>query len=342
MTVRKVASATVVRELGRGAMGVVYEAFQEDLERRVAIKELPAPGSRNKELAERFRREGVAYAKLRHQNILAVYDFVEKNDALYLVMELVDGADLSVVAKTGALAPALVALIGARVADALAHAHHHKILHRDIKPANVIVSRTGEVKLMDFGVSKDLEASDLTREGMVVGSLPYMAPEILASADYDPRADIWALGVMLYELATGVRPFKGKDDSSLMRAIMRGNHAHVRTYAPTMPRRLGRAIERCLARKRDKRWPAALVLARELDACAASLLGDVDPEDTLATMMRQRELAVPESSPGTQLDPAVMHETRMSTPTRGEGTRRVAMALLLLLSFIAGGWFFLS
>ena len=343
MPTRRVGNTTIVRELGRGAMGVVYEGVQDDLERTVAVKELPPAATRNKELAERFRREGVAYAKLRHQNILAVHDFVEKNDSLYLVMEYVDGKDLAHVGKKGALPAGLVAAIGARVADALAHAHHHKVLHRDVKPANAIISRAGEVKLMDFGVAKDLQASDLTREGMVVGSLPYMAPEVLASADYDPRADIWALGVMLYELATGVRPFRGKDDSSLMRAIMRGKHEHVRTFARDMPRRLGRAIERCLARRREKRWPAALLLARELEACAAALLGDKDPEDLLAEMMVARGLTEAESNPGTKLDPDVMHETGVAPPPpRGGDTRVVAVALLMLLVLLAGGYFILS
>ena len=315
MAVRKVGNARIIRELGRGAMGVVYQAAQDDLGRMVAVKELPSAAAQNHELAERFRREGAAYAKLRHHNIPAVHDLVDKNDALYLIVEYVDGPDLARLARQGPLPPGIVAAIGARIADALAHAHHHKLLHRDVKPPNVLVSLDGSVKLTDFGVVKDLQASDLTREGMIVGSLPYMAPEVLASGDYDPRADIWALGVTLYELAAGTRPFNGKDDGALMNAILSGRHRHVRNLSPGMPRRLGRAIERCLARRRDKRWPAALVLARELDACAVDLLDALDAEDAIAKVLQERGFVPADSedaaAPPTRLDPGVMHETNV-------------------------------
>ena len=151
MPVRKVGNARIVRELGRGAMGVVYEGFQDDLQRSVAIKELPASSAKNKELEARFRREGIAYAKMRHESLIQVYDFVEKADALYLITEFVDGADLAkILSKGGALPSGAVAAIGARLAYALAHAHEYKLLHRDVKPANVLMSCWGEVKLTDF------------------------------------------------------------------------------------------------------------------------------------------------------------------------------------------------
>jgi hypothetical protein len=123
---------------------------------------------------------------------------------------------------------------------------------------------------------------------------------------------------------------------------MRGKHDHVRTYSAQMPRRLGRAIERCLARRRDKRWPAALVLARELDACATDLLGERDPQDALSVLMAERGLTEPESEPGTKVDPAVMHETDVVQAPTGGDTRVVAMALLMLIVLLASGYFFLS
>ena len=159
--VRKVGSSRIVREIGRGGMGVVYEAFQEGLDRPVAVKALDAKLARSKEMVERFRREGRAYAKLRHEAIVQVHDLVEKDDGLYLVTELVDGTDLArLLAQGGALPPDCVALVGARVADALDYVHFNALLHRDVKPANVMVSRDGEVKLMDFGIAKGEDDPD--------------------------------------------------------------------------------------------------------------------------------------------------------------------------------------
>ncbi|HEY6105972.1 MAG TPA: serine/threonine-protein kinase, partial [Anaeromyxobacteraceae bacterium] len=154
MAVRKVGTCRIVRELGRGGMGVVYEAFQEGLDRRVAVKALDQKLARSKELLERFRREGRAYAQLRHQAVVAVHDLVEKEDTLYLITEFVDGADLNrIMVQGGPLPPACLAVIGARVAEALDYVHFNKLLHRDVKPANIMVSRDGEVKLMDFGIA---------------------------------------------------------------------------------------------------------------------------------------------------------------------------------------------
>src|SRR5688500_15121422 len=135
MAVRKVGTCRIVRELGRGGMGVVYEAMQDDLERRVAVKELPSDSAARKEAVERFRREGVAGARLRHQSIVTVHDLIEKNDSLYLITELVDGSDLAKLLENGGpFSPAVVAVIGARLTEALDHAHFHKLLHRDVKP----------------------------------------------------------------------------------------------------------------------------------------------------------------------------------------------------------------
>ena len=248
-------------------MGVVYEAFQEGLDRPVAVKALDTKLARSKEIVERFRREGRAYAKLRHEAIVQVHDLVEKDDGLYLVTELVDGTDLAkLLAQGGALPPDCVALVGARVADALDYVHFNALLHRDVKPANVMVSRDGEVKLMDFGIAKGEDDASLTRAGMLVGSPSYMAPEVLAGGEAGPLADVWALGVSLYELLTGEKPFRGKDAEDLFAAIARGKFPAVRTLAPDCPRRLARAVERCLARRPAARFKSAGALARALDA----------------------------------------------------------------------------
>ncbi len=297
MTVRKVGTCDITREVGRGGMGVVYEARQEGLERTVAVKELAAELAKNPELATRFRREGLAYAQLRHQAIVAVYDLVEKLDALYLITEFVDGADLSRLVKEGGPLPsACVAVVGARVAEALDYVHFRKLLHRDIKPANVMISRDGEVKLMDFGIAKDQTADDLTRDGLLVGSPSFLAPEVLGGEKSDPQSDQWALGVTLYELACGQKPFAGNTADELFAAIRKGRFVPLRARAPQVPRRLASAIERCLRRRPNRRWENMGALAREFDICAGKYLHGFDPRGRLVALMTHRGFASQEQA----------------------------------------------
>jgi len=288
MAVRKVGTSRIVRELGRGGMGVVYEAVQEGLDRRVAVKALDPRLTGSKEQVERFKREGRAYAQLRHQAVVAVHDLVEREDALYLVTEFVDGADLAKLLKTGPLPPDGVALVGARVAEALEYVHFQRLLHRDVKPGNVMISTEGEVKLLDFGIAKDQTQGDLTKEGVLVGSPAYMAPEVLLGEEEDPTADVWALGVTLYELASGRKPFRGSSSKELFQAVRSGRFPRLRSVAPGVSRRLARAIERCLARRRAARWPGAGPLARELERCAATSLRGADPRGRLVALMTHR------------------------------------------------------
>jgi eukaryotic-like serine/threonine-protein kinase len=296
MAVRKVGTCEIIRELGRGGMGVVYEADQPMLGRRVAVKELPAENARNKEFVERFKREGKVYAQLQHQAIVAVHDLMEKNDAYYLVTEFVDGADLSKLLQSGALPAICVAIIGARVADALDHVHFHKLLHRDIKPANIMISRYGEVKLMDFGIAKDQTADDLTRDGLLVGSPSYLAPEVLSGERNDGQSDIWALGVTMYEMLTGQRPFSGRDQGSLFLAIRKGRFPPLRAIGPDVPRRLAKAVERCLRVKGRDRWRTAAALAAELEICAGKFLEGFHPQARLLALMSARGYPLPEDN----------------------------------------------
>ncbi len=317
--VRKVGTARIVRQVGRGGMGVVYEAFQDGLDRPVAVKILDTKLLRSKEVVERFRREGRAYARLRHEAIVAVHDLVERDDGLYLVTDLVDGADLArVVATGGALPPDCAAIVGARVAEALDYVHFNALLHRDVKPANVMVSRDGEVKLMDFGIAKGEGDLSLTRAGMLVGSPSYMAPEVLAGGEAGPPSDVWALGVSLYELVTGEKPFRGSDAEELFAVIAKGRFRRVRALAPSCPRRLARIVERCLARRVGRRWTSAGDLARALDACAARLLGKVHPRARLVALLANRGFATEEIALS-KLDLSTLRATRIAD-ARGSAT----------------------
>jgi serine/threonine-protein kinase len=313
MAVRKVGTARIVKELGRGGMGVVYEATQEELGRRVAVKALDPKLGKSKEISERFRREGKAYAALRHTAIVTVHDLVEKEDGgLFLITELVDGIDLTkLLEKGGALPAACVAVIGARLAEALDYVHFMKLLHRDVKPGNVMVSREGEVKLMDFGIAKDQTAKDLTKDGMLVGSPSYLAPELLGGDPSDTKSDLWSLGVTLYELASGEKPFKGKDAETLFSAIRKGEHPKLRAIAPGVPRRLARAIERCLHVKPRSRWRDAGSLARELERVAAKLLVGFHPQGRLVALMSHRGFSE-EKEALTYVDARSLLETRLA------------------------------
>jgi serine/threonine-protein kinase len=345
--VRKVGTSRIVREIGRGGMGVVYEAFQEELDRPVAVKALDMKLARSKEIVERFRREGRAYAKLRHEAIVQVHDLVDKDDGLYLVTEFVDGADLArVLHKGGALPAECVAVVGARIADALDYVHYNALLHRDVKPANVMASRDGEVKLMDFGIAKGEADMSLTRAGMLIGSPSYMAPEVLAGEEAGPPADVWALGVTLYELLAGEKPFRGRDAEDLFASIQRGKFRRVRALAPSCPRRLARAVERCLAQAPKQRFKSAGALARELDAIAARLLPrGLNPRARLVALLANRGF-VTEQIALDKLDASTLAATRVKdsrgtatmaefpTPRRRAASFAVAVALAAVVGLV--------
>jgi len=346
--VRKVGTSRVVREIGRGGMGIVFEAFQDGLDRPVAVKVLDTKLLRSKEVVERFRREGRAYARLRHEAIVAVHDLVEREDGLYLVTDFVDGADLArIVATGGALPPDCAAVVGARVAEALDYVHFNALLHRDVKPANVMISRDGEVKLMDFGIAKGEGDLSLTRAGMLVGSPSYMAPEVLAGEEAGPPSDVWALGVSLYELVTGQKPFRGRNAEELFEAIQRGRFRRVRALAPSCPRRLARIVERCLAKKLPARFKSAGELARALDACAARVLGKVHPRARLVALLANRGFATEEIALS-KLDQATLRATRLMDsrgsataaefPVRQRGRFRGAVAAALALAAGVAVW----
>lgn len=340
MAVRKVGTSRVIREIGRGGMSVVYEAYQEDLDRKVAVKALDAHSARSSELSERFRREGRAYAQIHHSGVITIHDFVEKDDALYLVTEYVDGADLHRLLQRGPLPPDCLAAVGAAVADALECIHAHSLLHRDLKPANVMISRQGVVKVMDFGIVKDPMASVLTRTGTVVGTPYYLAPEVLGGDGEDERSDLWSLGVTLYELATGEYPFNGADYQVLFAAVRKGRYRPVRDLAPAVPRRLAKAIERCLEQRPERRWETAAMLARELEAIASGLLGRVPARKRLAALLEERD---PPPAPERTIEVGSGDLVPLSTEEIAAVRHPWRRALLVVvLAIAAGAWFWLE
>jgi Tol biopolymer transport system component len=258
-------------------MGEVYRARDTRLERDVAVKVLPANLSSDPGLRQRLEREAKAVSKLSHPHICTLHDIGHQDGVDFLVMELVEGETLEQRLTKGPLPPDQVLRIAAQVADALARAHRMGFVHRDLKPANVMLTKTG-AKLMDFGLAKQsgpaplaaaltemtMEQAKLTSEGMLVGTFQYMAPEQLEGKEVDGRADIFALGELIYEMATGKAAFSGKSRASLIAAILTAEPTPMESLQPMTPVPLGRVVKKCLAKDPDERWQNAGDLATEL------------------------------------------------------------------------------
>ena len=266
MKPRKVGECRILGELGKGGMATVYRAVHEPLQREVAIKELPADASKNKEALSRFKREALALAAFRHQNIVTLYDLIEKGDALYMIMELVDGPTLGDLLREGALPPEVAAVIAAQIAAALEHAHFAHIIHRDLKPSNVMITKSGEVKLMDFGIAKDEALDKLTRTGTAVGTPAYMSPEQCTGGEVDGRSDLYSLGVLLYESLSGKRAFTGPTAGDVFAKIAQGKLEKLRKVAPNAPSELRAIVNRAMQLKPDKRYLDIAEMRRALDS----------------------------------------------------------------------------
>ena len=261
----------IVSRLGAGGMGEVFRARDTRLERSVAIKVLPEELARNSQFKVRFEREAKAISQLNHPNICTLYDVGDD----YLVMELLEGETLAERIAKGPLPLADVLKFGAQVAEALDRAHRAGIVHRDLKPGNVMVTKAG-AKLLDFGLAKTSTSSvdphgetlhhdkPLTHEGTILGTFQYMAPEQLEAEEADPRTDIFALGALLYEMATGKRAFAGKTKTSLIAAIVASQPQPISQSIPLTPPALDHVIQKCLEKERDDRWQSAHDVAEEL------------------------------------------------------------------------------
>src|SRR4029077_5077830 len=269
--------------LGAGGMGEVYRARDTRLERDVAIKVLPANLSSDPGLRQRLDREAKAVSRLSHPHICTLHDIGHQDGVDFLVMELVEGETLEHRLMKGPLPPEQAIRIAMQIADALARAHKLGIVHRDLKPANVMLTKTG-AKLMDFGLAKHsgpaplaaaltemtMEQAKLTSEGMLVGTFQYMAPEQLEGKEADARTDIFALGELTYEMATGKPAFSGKSRASLIAAILTTKPPPLEALQPMTPVSLSRIGKKCLAKDPDERWQSASDLAAELKWIAES------------------------------------------------------------------------
>jgi len=267
----------ILSPLGAGGMGEVYRARDTRLGRDVAIKVLPEHLSANPEVRARFEREAKTVSSLNHPNICTLFDVGREGDTDFLVMELIEGETLATRLAKGPLPVADTLRIGSQISDALDRAHRAGVVHRDLKPGNIMLTRGG-AKLMDFGLARATGvgggapgsgvsittlsqsptiAQPLTAEGSIVGTFQYMAPEQLEGGETDARSDVWALGCVLYEMATGRRAFEGKSQASLIGSIMNAEPAPISQIAPMTPPALERLVRSCLTKNPDERVQTA-------------------------------------------------------------------------------------
>ncbi|HET7747441.1 MAG TPA: protein kinase, partial [Vicinamibacteria bacterium] len=276
----------ILSPLGAGGMGEVYRARDSRLEREVAVKVLPEGFGDDESVRARFEREARSISALNHPHICTLHDVgrepVDGAVVDYLVLELIEGESLASVLAGGPLPMEKVIAYGVQVASALDAAHKRGIVHRDLKPANVMITRSG-AKLLDFGLAKsgpstaavsgvssmptqDHKPQDpLTEQGTILGTFQYMAPEQLEGEPADARTDIFALGALLYEMATGKKAFDGKSRTSLIAAIVSSHPPNVSTIAPLSPPALDHVIQKCLEKDPDDRWQSARDVMAELE-----------------------------------------------------------------------------
>ncbi len=269
----------LLEEIGAGGMGVVYRARDERLERDIAVKVLP-PGILDETARARFRREALALSRLNHPHIGMIHDFGSDQGTDFLVMELVRGRSLRDRLREGALSLEEAVEVAISVAEALEEAHEHGVIHRDLKPENVLVTTKGWVKVLDFGLAAlraapgtTVTTETLTATHLLTGTLPYMAPEQLLGKPAEARTDLYALGVLLYELATATRPFKADVQAALIGEILHKEPAAPSSRRPGIPIWLDGIVSRCLEKEMAGRFESATALKEALKAGARSGFG---------------------------------------------------------------------
>ena len=263
--VERIGTCRVLGEIGSGGMAVVYEAIQEPLNRRVAIKALKPSIAIDSQFAERFEREAHFMASLQHENILHVIDFIKDGRSMFIIMEYVDGIDLYDLLERSPRLPAdIAAIITLQLARGLDYAHFRGIIHRDIKPANIMVSMQGDVKLMDFGIARHEHFGDLTETGTGLGTPSYMSPEQILGDKLDFRSDIFSVGIVLYQMLTGRKPFVEDETRTVMQKIRLDRYELPKKLSVDVPRKLERVMARCLQKMPANRYPTTQAIIDDL------------------------------------------------------------------------------
>lgn len=330
----------LIEKIGAGGMGEVWKGEDTRLGRIVAIKILPQALADDPESRARLQREARTAAHLYHPNIATIHSIEEADDRLFIVMQYVDGEPLNRILKRGPLPEAEICGIGKGVADALAEAHAQGIVHRDIKPDNVIVSG-GRVKVLDFGIAKQVgprpssgsndPTAFMTQQGIIIGTVFYMSPEQALGRPLDQRTDIFSLGVVLYEAATGKLPFSGESVTETITKIVRDEPIPPMQVLPTVSPGLSRIIQRCLQKKREDRFETAEQLSAALDAQlgkAATERSVISPSPKTAKEDVSSNPTAITSTPGAAAAPVML--PRRPTPRPATPKARSSRAPLII------------
>jgi serine/threonine protein kinase len=277
----------IVSKLGEGQMGIVYLAHDPEIDRRIALKVLRRELVSDGDPLNRFANESRVIGRLSHPNIVTVYDVGHDHGTVFIAMELLKGASLEKFVSDQGLPVADVVRIGVQIADALDYAHQRGVIHRDIKPGNIIVTQDLQVKLTDFGIARldDPAANLQTQAGDILGTPSYMSAEQVQGKTVDGRSDLYALGVILYELCCGRRPFTGSNLSAVFLAIAKDVPRPLKELAPAVPTVLADVIMKCLQKNPDDRYPSGRALVVALKTCRPQQDTDNFSKDTVRIAM---------------------------------------------------------
>ena len=296
---KKIGKYKILGIIGKGGMGIVYKGLDPDIEREVAIKTIRVDtimeGMEKEELLTRVIREAKAAGRLHHPNIITIYDVVRDKDLTYIVMQYIEGPSLQSLVESGkSYSPREIIDILKPVADALDFAHQGGIIHRDIKPANILIDKAGKPFLADFGVAR-IETSTMTQAGTTVGTLSYMSPEQVKGQAVDKRSDIFALGVILYELLTGKKPFGGDNMSTIVYRIVHEEPERITEINKDLPPAYESVIRRALAKNPDDRYQSCRELIADFEdpgrMAEATLAFDFKEKGEGSARLKKRRLA---------------------------------------------------
>jgi serine/threonine protein kinase len=276
-----VGSFKITEKIGEGGMGAVYRGIDIMLEREVAIKMLKPELARQPQVVERFRSEAITLAKLNHPNIATLYSFIRNGEDYFMVMEYVRGETLDeAIRKFGAMAIERAVPLFCQALEGIDHAHRMGIIHRDIKPGNIMLTETGSIKVMDFGIARVLGTARMTKQGGVVGTVEYMSPEQVRSLESDARSDVYSLGILLYEMLTGRVPFNSPSEFDLMKAQIEDAPTPPRTFAAHISLAVEQAIMRALAKKPEARFQTAGEFRSALLTTMGAMTTPLSPQPT--------------------------------------------------------------
>ena len=346
MVGRRVQQYQFTEKLGAGGMGEIYKAQDTRLSRTVAIKVLPSAKSGDPDRRRRFLQEAQAASGLNHPSIITIHDVISEGDTEFMVMEHVQGKTLNDLIPKGGLRVPLVIKYALQMADALSTAHAAGIVHRDLKPANVMVTESGLVKILDFGLAKMTDpgpipdddrtrtiasAAPLTVEGSILGTVSYMSPEQAQGKKVDTRSDIFSFGAVLYEMATGSRAFEGESSLSTLSSILRDEPRPVIEVAPDVPPTLEAVFVRCLRKNPDDRWQNM----KEVQGALSALKRESDSGSLYTTrMMPPPSASLPPKTGAALRAPSLSHGAGASAPAL---SRNAIVGIAVLALVLIGG-----